>query len=136
MPASATTAAQRCVSAARKRVKASGDNALGSAPSFARLAFMSGEFMPSLKVALSRATTAAGVPAGASMPLHSVASSRGRPLSFMVGTSGNCGLRAGDVMASARILPASICGSMTTGVSNIIWICPASRSVMAGAEPR
>jgi hypothetical protein len=48
---------------------------------------------------------AAGVPAGARMPYHGVASNPGTPASAMVGTSGRRTLRCNPVVANILSLP-------------------------------
>ena len=59
-----------------------------------------------------------------------------KPTSSIVGTSLSCGLRAVPVTASARIRPERRCGSAAARPGNMAWVCPPSRSVMAGAMPR
>jgi hypothetical protein len=48
---------------------------------------------------------ALGVPVGAKMAFHDVASYPARPVSWMVGRSGSCGARVVPVVASAFSLP-------------------------------
>src|SRR6185503_10104138 len=83
----------------------------------------------------SRETISRGVPAGASRPFQPTASKSLSPSSCSVGTSGNTATRARLVTASGLILPARTCGSSGGTLSNIIGICPATRSTMAGAPP-
>ena len=56
-------------SAAMKAANSAGEFALAMAPSFVSRSWMSGACIPWLIAALSLATIAAGVPAGAAMPL-------------------------------------------------------------------
>ena len=52
-----------------------------------------------------------------------------------VGTSGSNGERLALVTAIAFTLPALMCDTIATVLSNIIGTCPPSRSLIAGAEP-
>ena len=52
-----------------------------------------------------------GVAAGANMPNHIGITKLSMPASFEVGTSGSVGARCSDSTASARTLPARICGN-------------------------
>ena len=54
----------------------------------------------------SRSTISAGVPLGATMPVHSSISMSAMPCSAKVGTSGKAGGRLAVVMPIARSLPA------------------------------
>ncbi len=76
-----------------------------------------------------------GVCAGASKPVQATVTKFGKPLSIIVGTSGNCGIRFCVVTASARNLPAWISGNSTLVVSKVICTLPAIRSVIEGAPP-
>ena len=58
-----------------------------------------------------------------------------RPASSSVGTSGSADERLAVVTASARSLPALMCGSTGVMVSNDIVIWPPSRSVVSGPLP-
>src|SRR4029453_15257097 len=73
--------------------------------------------------------------AGASTPNHDEASKPGNPASATVGTSGSAGARVLEVTASARSLPALICGSDGGRLSNISCTWPLRRSAKAGALP-
>lgn len=88
-----------------------------------------------LTAPLSRSSTACGVPAGANTPNQVVASKPASPVSAMVGTSGNCGLRMAPVTPSALRSPRWICGMADGRLSNINCTRPASRSIMAGPLP-
>ncbi len=57
------------------------------------------------------------------------------PASAMVGRSGSNCERFAPVTASARSLPARMWGSDEGMLSNIMFTCPPSRSVTAGALP-
>jgi hypothetical protein len=99
--------------------KSSGVPPAAFAPCFESFSFASGVASHFAISALSFATMAAGVPAGARTPNHDYASYPGSPASAIVGTSGSAGARARDVTASARSLPALICGSDGGRLSNI-----------------
>jgi hypothetical protein len=58
------------------------------------------------------------------------------PSSTSVGTSGSSLQRAPDVTASARSLPAAMCGSSTDLPLIVMSIWPASTSAIIGAPPR
>ncbi len=79
--------------------------------------------------------TVRGVPAGANVPSQKPMSKPASPLSATVGTSGKPEKRAAVLTASARILPALICGNEVIGLLNIYEIWPPSRSAVAGACP-
>ncbi len=79
---------------------------------------------------------AGGVLAGARMPCQAMASKPGYPLSATVGTSGATGERCVLVTASARSVPAWICGSTLTGSPNTTVTCSPTRSATASAVPR
>jgi hypothetical protein len=53
----------------------------------------------------------------------------------MVGTSGISATRSGDSTASARTLPAWMCGTAVVMPSIVIWVWPACTSVMLAAAP-
>ncbi|MNS52612.1 hypothetical protein D3C72_853330 [compost metagenome] len=76
-----------------------------------------------------------GVAAGARMPNHVPISKPFRPASSMVGTSGSTLERLAVVTASARSLPALMCGSTGVSVSKDMVTCPPSRSVVSGPLP-
>ena len=96
---------------------------------------MSGAFSVSLITRLSLPTIGAGVPAGTTTPVNSVATKPGTPASTMVGSSGASGLRVALVTPSARSLPSRMSGNSTTGLSNRKSICRPSRLVMDSAPP-
>ena len=61
---------------------------------------------------------------------------RDSPDSFIVGTSGKLGLRFSPLTASARTLPALMCGAADGSESNIDGTLPAIVSCIAGPAPR
>src|SRR5258705_8941513 len=65
-----TSAAHLGASSAMKAAKSCGEPILAWALNFAKLALISGEPRPALIAALTLATTAVGVPAGASTPVQ------------------------------------------------------------------
>ena len=77
----------------------------GSAISWAKRCCVSGAFSASVKAALSRPITSAGVLAGATRP-HQVSTSKPLMVSAMAGTPGSRGEGRALVTASALILPA------------------------------
>ncbi|CPJ58720.1 Uncharacterised protein [Bordetella pertussis] len=83
-----------------------------------------------------RASTSAGVPAGAHQAYQIDASIAGPPASLSVGASGKAGLRALEVTASSLMLPVLTCGAEVPSPSNIRSHWPPIRSCMAGAVPR
>ena len=76
-----------------------------------------------------------GVAAGASTPNQVPMSKPFRPASSSVGTSGSADERLAVVTASARSLPALMCGSTGVIVSKDIVTWPPSRSVASGPLP-
>src|SRR5436190_23717553 len=78
---------------------------------------------------------AGGVPVGASTPNHDEASKPGIPDSATVGTLGSAAARVNEVTASARSLPALMCGSAEGRLSNINCTCPPIRSCNACELP-
>src|SRR5438128_378921 len=113
----------------------SGVPPITSAPSAARRSPTSGWRIALLISAFSLVTIAAGVPAGARIPYHEPASYPGSPDSASVGTSGSNAERFFPVTASARSLPALMCGRIATMVPNMSWTSPLSRSTIAGDTP-
>ena len=85
-------------------VKSAGVPPSGSTLILAKAPCNSGVFRPALIAALSLPTTACGVCAGARSPVQATVTKSGKPLSIMVGTSGNCGMRFCVVTASGREL--------------------------------
>src|ERR1041385_1035527 len=81
------------VSDATKRANSCGVPPSGSAPNLDNVALISGDFSASLIAALSLATIVSGVPAGATRPFQVTTCKSGNPLSAMVGTSANSGMR-------------------------------------------
>ena len=99
----------------------------------------SGSVSALLVSALSRATTAAGVPAGATTPYHWSASkpaTPAMPLSATVGTSGNAAMRCVLLTASGRRRPLRTCGSTAGAPVKVASTWPAIRSLTDGAVPR
>jgi hypothetical protein len=81
------------------------------APSGASSAITSGVDAIWFSSRFRRATTGAGVPAGANTVTQMSAAKPGTALAT-VGSCGNTGLGCADVTASARTLPDLICGAM------------------------
>ena len=84
--------------------------------------------------AAMRVRIAGGVAAGAAMPNQDIAPRSARPTSISVGTSGNSGWRWSPKLASARTRPSRTIGSAAG--SQIIWMCPATRSFTDRPDPR
>ena len=84
----------------------------------------------------SAVTMAAGVPAGAAMPVHEVWFSAGKPSSAKVGTSGSWGRRVAEATARGRSLPAWMCCRNTTRLSSANCTSPASTAVTYCEPPR
>ncbi len=76
------------------------------------------------------------MPAGAINPYQLSETTRGKPLSTMVGVSGSDGERCLPTTASAVSLPARMCSSTAGRSGSMICTCPPSRSATAGAAPR
>ena len=62
---------------------------------------------------MSRSMIGAGVPPGATSPIHTSSGKPLNPASANVGTSGSSGRRLVPATTNARAAPAWICGSMT-----------------------
>lgn len=62
----------------------------------------------------SLATISGGVPLGAKIAFQAETWNSGSPASFVVGTSGMAGERAGSATAKALMVPAWICGTRFT----------------------
>ena len=60
----------------------------------------------------------------------------GKPASPVVGRSGRAALRRGPAIASARTVPAWICGCMGASALVKTWMRPATTSFIAGPVPR
>src|SRR5713101_900025 len=115
--------------------KSAGVPPIGMPPRSASRTFILGSASASLTDLLILSTILAGVPFGAPMPNHALAS---YPLtvSATTGTSGSASLRISVVTASARSLP-DLMNSIEDGIlSNIASTVPPIRSVSAGPEPR
>ncbi len=63
---------------------------------------------------------AGGVPAGATMPSHSLRLNAGTPASASVGTPGRASMPPSRVTASARNLPDCASGTATEAVANMV----------------
>ncbi len=94
-----------------------------------------GSALASVTALRSRSTIGAGNPFGPTIPHHD-AKVNGVPASAVVGTCGNCELRAADVTASRRTLSLLACGAEAEGVARHMSRWPPRRSVKAGAMPR
>jgi len=92
--------------------------------------------IPADSASCSRVAIAAGVPAGAKRPTHSLTSKPGRPLSARVGTSGRLGWRRAVATARKRARPDSTTGRADSAVMNTPSRVPAARSRAASAPPR
>src|ERR1019366_10770754 len=103
-------------SSAMNRANSCGVPIFGSKPSSLMLAANSADRKLWLISLLSLSRTGAGVPAGASIPIHKVNDSSGRLLSIIVGIAGRSGLRFGLVTASALSLPAWRSGKTVAAV--------------------
>src|SRR5438105_12386471 len=75
-----------------------------------------------------------GVPAGARRPNQVSTSKPGSPDSATVGNSAALATRCALVTATPRSLPLRACGNATGRFANMNEVCPARRSVMAGAS--
>src|SRR5215475_1281908 len=91
-------------------VTCSGGEPIGSSPCAISLSRTPGSFTALTVSALNRSTIAFGVPAGAPIAAQVRHSNPGTPASVIVGTSGSSGERLGLGTASARSLPALMCG--------------------------
>ena len=136
-PVTRTTSAHFGISCWMMAANSAGVVIFGSMPSLAKLARSSGDFNPSLIAALSLSITAAGVPGRRHhAEVDVVGLHPGIPASTKVGTSGSSGQRSAAVTASARTLPAWMCGSSTDLPLIVMSIWPAIRSEIIGAPPR
>src|SRR5688572_10607384 len=134
-PAVFTTSAHFLTSARIQAANCSGELPTMSAPCEVSWSRTSGIRRTRTTSVFRRATISRDVPAGARSPFHPTASKSLSPSSCSVGTSGRTAMRARLVTASAWILPARTCGRSGGTLSNIIGICPAIRSAIAGAPP-
>ena len=135
-PEARTAAPQRSASARRKPARVSEPSGRGEMPCRAMAACQSGAAVVRWIASASRASTGAGVPAGATTAHHATISVPATPASAMVGTSGRAGLRRCPETASARARPAWICPSGDCSASASAGTCPAARSCSASAPPR
>src|SRR6478752_3105233 len=134
-PAVLITVVHLSRSLARKAANSSGELALASTLSLVRVAPISGDFRLSLIAALSLATIAAGVPAGATTAVNETDVKSGTPASIMVGRSGVCAPRVSLVDASPRTLPACTSGNDAAGFSNENWVSPATTAWVERPPP-
>ncbi len=89
---------------------------------------------PALMIsAFNLATMSAGVPAGTSIPFHSVITTPGKPASATAGRLGAAGERAPPVTASEQSFPAFTSGMPVDRPVSIICTSPATTAVLAGA---
>src|SRR5258706_7007133 len=119
-PDALTTFAHLSVSARMCATNFSGEPPATSAPCASSCSLPSGLCKYLFTSAFSLAMIGAGVPAGARMPNHELASKPGRPDSAIVGTSGSAGARLSEVTATARTLPDLISASDEGRLSNMI----------------
>ncbi|MNT65077.1 hypothetical protein D3C72_2030280 [compost metagenome] len=73
--------------------------------------------------------------AGAKMAYHCETSTSLMPCSFRVGTSGISAERLLPAIPTAFSLPFFNCGNAVKRLGNITWVCPATVSLIAGADP-
>ncbi len=83
----------------------------------------------------TRAEISAGTATGAKRPCQEVAAKPGMN-SESAGRSGAKGSRSGVAVASARILPAWMCGQATVMLSKVMLTWPARRSCVTWPEER
>src|SRR5581483_704531 len=132
-----------CRMASAKRSISAPKNALNSraamkwtvTPAFSRSAPASAPASALRVSASSRATTSGGVPAVVARPVQPLTSKPGKPDSMNVGTPGSCGSRCAVATASARTRPARMCGRSGSADSTIMSTLPATRALIAAAEP-
>src|SRR5688572_18222617 len=134
-PETFTTSAHFFTSARIQAENSSGELPTMSAPCAVSWSRTSGARSTRTTSEFRRKTISRGVPAGASRPFQPTASKSLSPSSCSVGTSGSTPMRARLVTASAWIFPERTCGRSGGTLSNIIGICPAMRSAIAGAPP-
>src|SRR6186997_329696 len=134
-PENLTTLAHFSVSSAMSLPKSAGEPGSAVLPMLARRAFTLGSTRPALISLFSLSIISAGVPSGAPMPLHVLASYPGMK-SLTVGMSGSASEPDAVVTASARSLPALTCSIDEDMPGNMACTCPPSRSVSAGPAPR
>src|SRR5688500_10669816 len=134
-PDTRITSAHFFTSARIHAANSSGELATTSAPWAVRLSRTCGLLRMRATSLCRRPTISRGVPAGASRPFQPTASKPFSPDSSRVGTSGRIASRARLVTASALMRPERTCGSSGGTLSNMIGICPAIRSAIAGAPP-
>ena len=116
-PVSLMTAAHLSELPAMRSAKSCADPGRVWKPILVKIARASGDFKPSLMAALSLSTIGAGVPAGATSPIHASSGYPLNPASTNVGTSGSSGRRLVPATTNGRAAPAWICGSMTEMLS-------------------
>jgi hypothetical protein len=95
-----------------------------------------GVFTAFTSAAFMRCVNASVILGGARNPSQLDGMAYPRTVSPMVGISGRLRERAASIMPSTLMRPLSMCGAAVESVANRTWICPASRSVIAGFPPR
>ena len=83
----------------------------------------------------NRSITGLGVAEGTIQAYQEITGDSGKPASAIVGTSGNCLLRAGAAIASARSLPDLTWGAATPKGTNPNCTWPLIKSGIAGGKP-
>ena len=131
---SAASFFQRATSPLTRSAKACGVLGAGSQASVASRALTSGCSSAWLMTLFMRATTAAGVPAGASTPNQASVSKPGSA-SARAGTSGRLWWRLAVVTASASTRPALICADHGGRLPIITCDSPLITAATAGAAP-
>src|SRR5262249_27418004 len=134
-PDNFTTLPHFSVSSAMSLPKSAGEPGSTVPPKSANRAFNLGSASPVLISVLSFPMISGGVFLGAQRPTHWLAS---KPLtkSPTVGISGSASDRVAVVTAKARSLLALMYSIDAAMSVNVTWICPPSRSVIAGPAPR
>src|SRR5262245_31674865 len=123
------------VSSAMSLPKSATEPGSTTPPRSANRAFNLGSASPALISLLSLLMISDAVFLGALRPTHWLASKPGTK-SPMVGISGSASERIAMVTAKARPLPALMYSIDAAMSVNVTWICPPSRSVIAGAALR
>jgi len=110
------------------------ESPVGSMSCCSILGFRSALWTALTNSAFTRASTGAGMPAGANIPNQELASNPGN-VSATAGTCGRIGERFRPDTAMARILPDWTCGSVGRMETNMNETCPLKRSTVAGEAP-
>src|SRR5262249_19675610 len=111
MPAALATAMLSAISALMRAANSAGVQLTGEMPALARRSWTAGILTAFIVSALSLSTTAAGLPAGASIPIQIGNSALRDPASSVVGTSGSSGARVVPFVTNATSLPSRMYGS-------------------------